>query len=270
MGQKSLERMKREPIMRNPTLMVPLLISAMMFMLMLKSFVLAQSPAHHGPSATPNPAANDSGMIHAMGAMDHGQMHMDGHMKMTALRPLKPGDEARAQQIVERTRKAIEKYEDYKVTLADGYKIFMPNVPQPMYHFTNYWYAFKAGFEFDPEHPTSLLYRKTPSGDYKLIGAMFTAPARFTEAQLDERVPLSVAQWHQHTNFCQAPKGREGEYSGQKPRFGLRGSIITEKDCTEAGGTFRPVIFGWMVHVDPFEKDQKAVWSVERQMVPAA
>ena len=32
-----------------------------------------------------------------------------------------------------------------------------------------------------------------------------------------------------------------------------------------AGGTFHPVIFNWMVHVYPFEKDQANIWSVERQ-----
>jgi hypothetical protein len=27
------------------------------------------------------------------------------------------------------------------------------------------------------------------------------------------------------------------------------------------GGTFYPHVLGWMVHVYPFEKDAKAVWS---------
>jgi hypothetical protein len=190
---------------------------------------------------------------------------------MTVSRAERPGDQKRADEIAERTRKAIEKYADYKVALTDGYKIFLPGVPQAMYHFTNYWHGFKAGFEFDVEHPTSLLYEKTSAGGYKLIGAMFTAPARFTEEQLNERIPLSVAQWHLHTNFCKAPNGHEKRYFGNNPKFGLRGSIVDEKGCTAAGRTFRPVIFGWMVHVYPFEKNKKDVWSVERQMVvPAA
>jgi hypothetical protein len=49
------------------------------------------------------------------------------------------------------------------------------------------------------------------------------------------------------------------------PRFGLKGSIVTEQACEAAGGTFHPVIFNWMVHVYPFEKDQARIWSVERQ-----
>lgn len=43
-------------------------------------------------------------------------------------------------------------------------------------------------------------------------------------------------------------------------RFGLRGSILTKEACTEAGGTFYPVIFGWMVHVYPFEDSREKIW----------
>ncbi len=67
----------------------------------------------------------------------------------------------------------------------------------------------KRSFAFNPEHPTSLLYEKH-GDDYKLIGVMYTAPKRFTEDQLDERVPLSIAQWHEHVNFCFPPLAREG------------------------------------------------------------
>jgi hypothetical protein len=183
---------------------------------------------------------------------------------MTALRPAKPGDAARAQEVVESARRASEKYLDYRTALAEGYKIFHPELPQKMYHFTNYGYAMEAAFRFNPEHPTSLLYEKH-GDDYKLIGVMYTAPKRLTEDQLDERVPLSVAQWHEHVNFCTAPAGRKGEYLTPHPQFGLRGSIATQEACDAAGGTFHPVIFNWMVHVYPFEKDQASIWSVSRQ-----
>ena len=66
-------------------------------------------------------------------------------------------------------------------------------------------------------------------------------------------------------NFCRAPAGRESEYRSAHPQFGLRGSIVTQEACDAAGGTFHPVIFNWMVHVYPFEKDQAGIWSVERQ-----
>ena len=72
---------------------------------------------------------NDSdASVHAMHSME-GHMDMGPHMKMTALRPSKPGDADRAQQIVESARKASEKYTDYHTALADGFKIFHPEVP---------------------------------------------------------------------------------------------------------------------------------------------
>jgi hypothetical protein len=200
---------------------------------------------------------------HAMKSME-GHMDMGPHMKITGLRQSKPGDAARAQQVAQDARKASEKYTDYQAALAGGYKIFHPEVPQKVYHFTHYGYAMEAAFRFNPEHPTSLLYEKH-GDDYKLIGVMYTAPKRFTEDQLDERIPLSVAQWHEHVNFCAPPADRKKEMLAPHSQFGLRGSITTQTACDAAGGTFHPVIFNWMVHVYPFEKDQANIWSVERQ-----
>jgi hypothetical protein len=205
---------------------------------------------------------NDASM-HAMHSME-GHMDMGPHMKMTDLRQAKPGDADRARQVADAARKASEKYTDYHAALADGLKIFHPEIPQKMYHFTNFSYAMEAAFRFNPEHPTSLLYEKHGE-DYKLIGVMYTAPKRFTEEELDERVPLSVAQWHEHVNFCMPPTDRRKELLGLHPQFGLRGSIVTQEACDAAGGTFHPVVFNWMVHVYPFEKDQASIWSVDRQ-----
>jgi hypothetical protein len=199
----------------------------------------------------------------AMHSME-GHMDMGPHMKMTALRPPKPGDAQRAQTIVDEARKAAEKYLDYHTALNDGFHIFAPNVPQKIYHFTSSRNAVAAQFHFDASRPTSLLYEKN-GDDYKLIGVMYTAPKILTEDQLDERVPLSVAQWHEHVNFCRAPLGKRLQSFGQNPQFGFRGSISTQEACDTAGGTFIPIVFNWMVHVYPFEKDPASIWSVERQ-----
>ncbi len=216
-------------------------------------------------AAQDKPAAAEQEMNHTMHAMSHKHLDMGPHMRLTELRPARPGDQERAAEVVAAARNSLQRYQDYRLALADGYRIFLPNVPQKMYHFTNYWYAVEAAFRFDPERPTSLLYEKTPAG-YRLIGAMYTAPARVSHDELDSRVPLSVAQWHLHTNMCIAPEGREREYFQPHPRFGLLGSISTEKECTAAGGRFKPQIFGWMVHVYPYEKTTAEIWSVERQM----
>jgi hypothetical protein len=228
--------------------------------LLIATFVFAQESRQSQQSQ----AEND--LNETTESMSHEHHHAMGpHMHMSTLRDLRPGDEEKAQAVVDQARQAIEKYRDYNVALADGFKIFLPNVPQKMYHFTKWQYAMTAAFNFDATKPTSLLYEKTGSG-YKLIGAMYTAPYRFTEDQLDSRIPLSVAQWHQHVNLCRPPKGQEREMLGKSPKFGLNGSISTQQECDAAGGAFMPHVFGWMVHLYPWEKTPDAIWSVERQM----
>jgi hypothetical protein len=189
--------------------------------------------------------------------------HMAGHMHMTSLRALQTGDQQKADAVVAAAKQAMAPYEDYRKALADGYTIFLPDVPQPQYHFTKREYGFAAAFHFDSLRPTSLLYKKTADGGYKLVGAMYTDRMNATEDELNERIPLSIARWHQHINFCKAPKGQEAAYFGADARFGLRGSITTEEACNAAGGVFHPHLFGWMVHVYPYETDPKKIWSVD-------
>jgi hypothetical protein len=210
------------------------------------------------------PGMEGDGTAMAMHSMESHHMDMGPHMKMTALRTPQPGDQAKADGIVTAARAAAEKYKDYKIALADGFRIFLPNVPQKQYHFTNYQYAFEARNNFDPSRPTSLLYEKR-GDDYKLIGVMYTAKKDATEDQLNERVPLSIAEWHAHVNLCLPPRDKKEDVLPQSTKFGLRGSIATKEECDAAGGKFYPQVFGWMVHVYPFEQKAEDIWSVERQ-----
>jgi hypothetical protein len=187
---------------------------------------------------------------------------MAGHMIMTPLRPMEPGDEERAKAVVDAARAAMERYRDYHQALADGYVILRPDVKQPQYHFTNDENGKEAEVRFDPSKPTSLLYRRTPHQMYKLEGVMYTARVHETEEELDRRIPLSIGRWHQHTNFCEAPPDRPNEYMGPHPTFGLFGSIKTKEACDAARGTFYPYLFNWMIHVFPYENDLKDVFSV--------
>ncbi|MGB6352498.1 MAG: hypothetical protein WBF21_00825 [Steroidobacteraceae bacterium] len=197
-------------------------------------------------------------------AMTNGDMsHMSGHMYMTTLRPVKDGDRQKAEALVQSARAAMAPYEDYHKALADGYEIFLPNIPQPQYHFTKAEYGFEARSHFDPGKPTSLLYTKSADGGYKLVGAMYTDRVGASEDELNERIPLSIARWHQHVNFCKAPEGQKYRYFGPDAKFGLLGSITTKETCEAAGGEFHPHIFGWMVHVYPNEQDPKKIWSTD-------
>jgi hypothetical protein len=257
--------------------------------LFLVSVLLAAMPGHRtgvlpaqesqqssGSQAPPPQASVQSSMpgmdmddakaneAHAVSDMTHG--HMDGHslhMHMTAMRPETPEDAAKANELVGQLRAGIEKYKDYHVALSEGYKIFLPNVPQPEYHFTNYWNGFLEAFTFDPARPTSLLYKKTSDG-YELVGAMYTMPKRATEEQLNARVPLSIAMWHLHTNLCMPQKGQLRNVDMN--RFGLKGTIATQEACDAAGGRFHPVIFGWMVHVYPYEDSLDKVFAMHHHM----
>jgi hypothetical protein len=206
----------------------------------------------------------NQGNAEAMHSMELRHMDMGPHMKMTAMRPPQPGDKEKADEVERAARSVAERYRDYRVAVADGFRIFLPNVPQKQYHFTNYRYAWQARNNFDPHHPTSLLYEKSAEG-YKLIGVMYTAKKDAREEELNARIPLSIAQWHAHVNLCMPPNRKENDVLSSNPKFGLRGSIASKEACDAAGGKFFPQIFGWMVHVYPFEKNSQDVWSVERQ-----
>jgi hypothetical protein len=205
--------------------------------------------------------ANEKAAVHDM-TSGHHDAHSQ-HMTTTAMRTQTPEDVRRAKDVVAQLRAGIEKYRDYHVALNDGFKIFLPNIPQPEYHFTSYRNGFLEAFTFDPARPTSLLYRKTPTG-YELVGAMYTMPKRANEEQLDARVPLSVAMWHLHTNLCMPPRAqvRNADWS----KFGLKGSIATQDACDAAGGRFRPSIFGWMVHVYPYEDSLDRIFAMHHHM----
>jgi hypothetical protein len=205
--------------------------------------------------------ASERDAVHDMTPGRHDAQSL--HMTLTAMRAQTPEDVQRAKEIVAELRAGIERYKDYHAALNDGYKIFLPNLPLPEYHFTNYWNGFMEALTFDPARPTSLLYKKTATG-YELVGAMFTMPKRATEEQLNARVPLSIAMWHLHTNLCMPPKDRLRGADWSK--FGLRGSIATEDACDAAGGRFRPVIFGWMVHVYPYEDSFDKIFAMHHHM----
>ncbi|MEW6324443.1 MAG: hypothetical protein AB1515_03545 [Nitrospirota bacterium] len=210
-----------------------------------------------GAEADESEPQMQAGVVESM-ERDHAHMHGDPHLRFTPPRASTPEELARADRLIAELRPAIEKYRDYRVAQRDGYRQFLPNREQPMYHFTNYLEGFLENFRFNPIQPTSLLYKKTPEG-FELVGAMYTASKRATEEELDRRVPLSVATWHAHVNICLPPKARRATADWTK--FGPKGSISTEAACEAAGGTFHPQLFGWMVHVHPFETTREKIWA---------
>ncbi len=202
---------------------IPAIVSVILLSACITSAQNPQSPppaldmsSHDMSKTSAKPDTKDmstmdaQGGAHAMHSMEGHHMDMGPHMKMTPLHDPKPGDEQRAQQVVQTARRVAEKYKDYHTAVADNFQIFLPNVPQKMYHFTNYSYAFEAA------------------------------------------------------TLCLAPADRKREALGPHAKFGLEGSIATKEECDANGGTFRPLVFNWMVHLYPLKKAEAEIWAVDR------
>jgi hypothetical protein len=189
------------------------------------------------------------------------------HMRMAPQKAARPADSARAAAIVTLARTSLAKYKDVALAEADGYMKFLPGVEnQPLYHYTNYQNAFASLFALDPTKPTSLLYRKDRNGTMLLVGVMYTAPWMATPEQLDERLPLGVAHWHEHVNFCgpRLEDVRSGRAKRDAASFARWLRITTEAECDAAGGRFTPRLFGWMAHAYVFAgTDPKTIWGGE-------
>jgi hypothetical protein len=189
---------------------------------------------------------------------------MARHMAYSSTRPLTPADSVRAARVIHELRQAVVRYQDVRLAEADGYKMFAPQLKnQPQYHFTRNWNAARNQFGFDPARPTSLLYKRNERGELVLTGAMYTASKRTSEAELDKRVPLSVARWHRHVNWCvpkRSEKDRWFELKNARPVFGPLG-VSTEEECKAANGRFIRQAFGWMVHANLLAgNDLRSIW----------
>lgn len=196
------------------------------------------------------------------------KINEDLHMMMTPVRLGTAADSARAAMLATQIRQTLARYADTTAAVADGYKMFMPQMKrQKVYHFTNNWHAMQEAFRFDPTKPTSILYTRDADGHFSLVGAMFTAPKRFTPDKLDARVPLSVARWHKHVNWCVPKKSEAERWLERKdgmPVFGPESPVATRAACDAVGGTFHDTVFGWMLHANVFAGDDPAkIWGDE-------
>ena len=189
---------------------------------------------------------------HAMAGM---MSNEDLHLRLTPRRAATAADSARAAEVLATMRRELVKYADVSVAEADGFRQFLPGVPAPIAHFTNFRWALASRRALDPAQPTSLLYQRDSTGRFTLVGAMFTAPPSISDDELDRRLPLSIARWHEHVNWCLPPAGareRWRETKDGQPVFGPKSPIATREACDAVGGRFAPRLFGWMVHVMAF------------------
>ena len=187
------------------------------------------------------------------------------HMRMAERRLASAADSGRARSIVETSRNALARYKDVAVAEQEGYVKFLPWLEeQDIYHYNNIQNVLSSISAFDAGKPSSLLYRKE-NGKLILVGAMYTALPGSTPADLDARLPLGVAHWHEHVNFC-GPKTQAvrdaKQIDGAEVAKWL--TITTREECTAAGGQFVPRLFGWMAHVYMFGGDDPlTIWGGE-------
>jgi hypothetical protein len=224
---------------------------------------LSAQHSHEHSDTTMTISHSSPDPMHGMGE-DWKMVAMAKHMAYTSSRPLTLSDSVRAAVVVNELRQEIAKYRDVKVAEADGYKMFAPQIKnQPQYHFTKGWNAIRNQRGFDAARPTSLLYKKNDRGEFVLIGAMYTASKGTSEDDLNARVPLSVAHWHRHVNWCipkRNAKERWYETKNGRPVFGPLG-VATREECDTAGGRFIPQAFGWMLHATTFAgNDLDSIW----------
>ncbi|HEY2554271.1 MAG TPA: hypothetical protein VGI15_03395 [Candidatus Cybelea sp.] len=186
------------------------------------------------------------------------------HMQMTLRTAQQPGDSTRADAIVAAARRVMAEYPTVEAAEKGGFKKFLPKIPLPIEHYTNRSYAVEAYIgEFDPMHPTSLIFKRSADA-MRIVGVMYTASNSADRDVLDSRVPLSYGTWHRHVDFCKAPPATPlADRLGPGALFGFKGSIETKDACMKGGGTFIPIVFGWMVHVWPNEKTRAGIWAVD-------
>jgi hypothetical protein len=229
--------------------------------------LLAACRAQHTAEAPLEMGAADSTDQRASAAAHAammGPMSADPHLVLTPLRPSTAADTTRAAGLVTEMRTALAKYRDVHVAESDGFRQFLPGVKQPIYHFTNRTWAFEEMLRFNVAKPTSLLYREEAAGKFVLLGVMYTAPARASLEELDQRIPLAMARWHEHVNWCLPQAGQRERWRETRdgaPVFGPQSPIASATACAAVGGRFLPRIFGWMVHVMAFESDDpNVIW----------
>ena len=213
----------------------------------------AQHSHEHGPDSSRMIGAADAAMSGPMSP------NASKHLETSPARRATAADSSKARNVAKQLRVALAKYADTATAVADGYEMFAPQMKQQrVYHFTNYKNAFLEAFRFDPDRPTSILYRRGANGQLELIGAMYTAPKRMRVSKLDDRVPLSIARWHKHVNWCVPGRGQSERWLERKndqPVFGPESPIASKPECEEAGGIFLASPMGWMIHANVFLGD---------------
>jgi hypothetical protein len=143
-----------------------------------------------GGAAAPIATAAEHTAEHAANESPHaGSRH--GHGSSEPCVPTAE-EQAAADDLVERTRRAIDRYRDHNQVLLDGYVPFIAPANW-YYHYLNYPYV-KDRRILDPDHPESLLIALTDQG-YVPIGALYIMPS---PGMHGPAIGGCLTYWHAH------------------------------------------------------------------------
>ena len=171
-------------------------------------------------------------------------------MYMTALRPVKPGDQAKAAAIVSAAKQAMTPYQDYHKALDDGYEIFFAQraaIP----HITSR----RLPMPSRPARASIRSSRRRCSIRRRLTAMhwsgrwVYRSRPDASEEEIDSCIPLSIARWHQHVNFCKGTGRAQGGVL--RPWREVRPAGLDQHRRGVHSGRqeiLSACVFGWMVH----------------------
>lgn len=123
---------------------------------------------------------------------DYGDQARDTvlHDELTPAAVATPEDSARADVLLVAMRGALRRYTDMQLAAADGFEELPSAMGKRTIHqLTNWSWARQEASRFDATKPTALIYREGTDGAMSLLGALYTAPASATPAELNGRIP---------------------------------------------------------------------------------
>ncbi|MFZ9541180.1 MAG: hypothetical protein ACO292_08590 [Ilumatobacteraceae bacterium] len=107
--------------------------------------------------------------------------------------------QARAEDLVYRTRTVLPKFATTEIAIANGYSSIQDS-STGVEHYVN-WTYINDEHELDPNYPESLVFQVGPNGQRTLVSAMYMLGDSYTLETVPD-IGGSLTQWHIHNNLC--------------------------------------------------------------------
>jgi hypothetical protein len=107
--------------------------------------------------------------------------------------------QARAEELVYRTRTVLPKFATTDIAIANGYSSIQDS-STGVEHYVN-WSYINDEHELNPDYPESLVFQVGPNGQRTLVSAMYMLGDSYTLDSVPD-IGGSLTQWHIHNNLC--------------------------------------------------------------------